>query len=156
MAKRGGNQPRDIWITLIGLFRLVKAAGLIIVGIGLVRLLHRDIAATVTHWVEMLRLDPDNHYIHTALSRVFRITPGQLKALSAGTFLYAGLFTVEGTGLLMRKHWAEYLTIISTALFIPLEVYELIRRFTWVRLAFLVINALIVWYLAARVKRGRR
>ncbi len=52
-----------------------------------------------------------------------------------GTFLYAGLFLIEGTGLLLRKHWAEYFTIITTGLFIPLEVYELARHFTVVKLA---------------------
>ena len=107
----------------------------------------------MSHWVEMMRMDPDNHYIHGALVRVFRVTPKQLKALSAGTFLYAGLFLTEGMGLLARKHWAEYLTVVSTALFIPLEVYEIWHRFTWVRVAILIINVLTVWYLAARLRR---
>jgi uncharacterized membrane protein (DUF2068 family) len=109
----------------------------------------------VIRWVEHLRLDPDNYYIHRGLARIFRITPKQLKELSVGTFLYAGLYSVEGVGLLMRKHWAEYLTTISTALFIPLEAFEMYNRFTWPRLSFLLINAAIVWYLAARIKSRR-
>ncbi len=149
MKKRGN----DFGITLIGLFKLLKGLTLVIVAIGLLRLLHRDVEATVSHWVEMMRMDPDNHYIHGALVRVFRVTPKQLKALSAGTFLYAGLFLTEGMGLLARKHWAEYLTVVSTSLFIPLEVYEIWHRFTWVRVAILIINVLTVWYLAARLRR---
>lgn len=149
------SSPRsnDAWIVAIGLFKLCKAIALLVAGIGILRLLHRDVASAVTHWVEQLRLDPDNYYIHRGLARVFRITPKQLKELSVGTFIYAGLYLTEGVGLVMRKHWAEYLTTISTALFIPLEVYEMYQRFTWPRLAFLVINVAIVWYLAARIKR---
>jgi uncharacterized membrane protein (DUF2068 family) len=85
--------------------------------------------------------------------RVFNVTPKQLKELSVGTFVYAGIFLTEGTGLLARKHWAEYMTLISTGLFIPLEVYEIHRHFTWLKVAVTVVNVLIVWYLAARVRR---
>jgi len=151
MKKNGG----DLGITLIGLFKLFKGLVLVIAAFGFHRLLHRDVEATVTHWIEMFRLDPDNHYIHGALVRVFRVTPAQLRALSAGTLLYAGLFLTEGVGLLKRRHWAEYLTVISTALFIPLEGYEIWRRFTWVRLGVLVVNVAIVWYLAARIKHRK-
>jgi uncharacterized membrane protein (DUF2068 family) len=62
------------------------------------------------------------------------------------------VFLTEGLGLLLRKHWAEYFTIISTGLFIPLEIYELIHRFTILKLAVTIINVLIVWYLVARVR----
>ena len=154
MAK-AAKRSSDVWIILIGLFKLVKAASLLIVGVGLLRLMHRDVAATVAHWVEYFRLDPVDRYIHSVLSRVLRVTPRQLRELSAGTLIYGTLFLTEGVGLLMRKHWAEYLTVVSTALFIPLEIYEAFERFTLVKLAVLAINAGIVWYLVARLKRER-
>jgi uncharacterized membrane protein (DUF2068 family) len=166
MAKRGGSkqgsskpggskQGKDLWIILIGIFKLVKGTALLILGIGLLRLLHRDVAAVATHWIERFRMDPDNQHIHRVLERIFRVTPKQLKELSAGTFIYAGVFLTEGTGLLLRKHWAEYLTVVSTALFIPLEVYEVWHRFTWVRVAVLAANVATVWYLALRIRRRR-
>ncbi len=151
ISKRSGS---DLWLILIGLFKLVKAAGLLILGIGLLHLLHRNVAEVVTHWIERFRLDPDNEHIHRILSRLFRVTPRQLRELSAGTFLYASIFLTEGIGLVLRKHWAEYLTLISTGLFVPLEVYELVHRFTVIRMAVLVINLAIVWYLAVRIKRN--
>ena len=152
MAK-SSKASGDLWIILIGLFKLAKAVGLLIVGIGLLKLIHRDVAATVAHWVERFRVDPDNRHIHQALSRVLRVTPRQLKEISAGTFIYAGVFLTEGIGLLMRKHWAEYMTIISTSLFIPLELYEIIERFTLIRVLVMAINVAIVWYLFLRLKK---
>jgi uncharacterized membrane protein (DUF2068 family) len=80
------------------------------------------------------------------------VSPRQLRELSFGTFFYAGLFATEGVGLLMRKRWAEYFTIITTGALLPLEVFELTRRFTATRLVVLIVNALIVWYLARRVR----
>ena len=69
-----------------------------------------------------------------------------------GTFLYAGLFATEGFGLLLRKRWAEYFTIVTTGGLIPLEIFELARHFTVTKLAVAFVNVLIVWDLAARVR----
>jgi uncharacterized membrane protein (DUF2068 family) len=148
--KRGGP---DWGLILIGSFKLLKGIALFVLAVGLLRLLHRDVAATATHWIERLRLDPENRYLHGLLVRIFRVTPLQLKELSAGTFIYAGLFLTEGTGLLTRRTWAEYLTVVSTALFMPPEAYELFTRFTWVRVALLGTNLAIVVYLIYRLKR---
>jgi uncharacterized membrane protein (DUF2068 family) len=132
---------------------LLKGISLVIAGVGLLRLLHKDVADTVLHWVDVLGVDPDNRFIHRALLRIFRVTPKELRELSAGSFVYAGIFLTEGTGLVRHKHWAEYMTLISTGLFIPLEIYELVRHFTWVKVGVTVINAAIVVYLAKRVRR---
>jgi uncharacterized membrane protein (DUF2068 family) len=139
-------------LILIGVFKLVKAILLIAAGIGAIRLLHKDVADTVIHWTRVLRVDPDNRFLHGTLTRVFRVTPQQLKELSVGTFIYAGLFATEGTGLLLRKRWAEYFTLVTTGGFIPLEIYELVHRFTVAKVVITVINVLIVWYLAMRVR----
>ena len=140
-------------MALIGFFKLVKALLLVVVGISAIKFLHKDLASTVIHWVQVLRVDPDNQHVHRILERIFRVTPRQLKELSVGTFLYAGVFATEGMGLLLRKRWAEYFTIIATGGLIPLEIYELARHFTLAKLMVLLVNALIVWYLAARVRR---
>jgi uncharacterized membrane protein (DUF2068 family) len=157
MVARAAKQSSSLILILIGLFKLVKALLLIAVGIGSIRFLHKDLGSTVMHWIQVLRVDPDNRFIHGILVRTFRVTPKQLKELSVGTFLYAGIFLTEGMGLLLRKHWAEYFTIISTGLFIPLEIYELARHFTILKLAVTAINVMIVWYLVARVRsRSKR
>jgi uncharacterized membrane protein (DUF2068 family) len=141
-------------LLLIALFKLIKGILLLAVGIGALKLLHRDIAQTVAHWVDILRVDPDNRLIHGLLSRVLSVTPGQLRAASAGTFVYAGLLLTEGLGLLFRKRWAEYFTIITTAGLIPIELYELSRRVTTAKVAVLFINVAIVAYLIRRVRKG--
>lgn len=153
MPSARARAKRDPWLLLIGLFKLVKGVSLLIIAFGLLRLLHRDVAEVTQHWIEVLRVDPDNRFIHRALMKIFNVTPKQLKELSAGTLVYAAIFLTEGTGLLLRKHWAEYMTLISTGLFIPLEIYEIHRHFTMLKLAVTVVNVLIVWYLAVRIKR---
>lgn len=138
---------------LIGLFKLLKGVALLAVGIGALRFLHRDLAQSIEHWVNILRVDPENRHVHALLSRAFRVTPHQLKALSAGTFIYAALFLTEGTGLILRRRWAEYLTIITTGGLLPLEVYEIAKHVTPVKIVVLIVNIAIVVYLVVRVRR---
>jgi uncharacterized membrane protein (DUF2068 family) len=141
---------------LIGLFKLLKGLLLVAAGIGALRFLHKDLAASVNHWVDVLRIDPENRFIHPVLAKIFAVSPKQLRELSVGTFVYAAVLLTEGIGLLLRQHWAEYFTIISTGIFIPLEVYELARHFTAVKVLVLLINVAIVVYLIVQLRRERR
>ena len=99
-----------------------------------------------------LRVDPDNRLINRLIARLWAVDDRKLKEISAGTFCYAGLFLVEGLGLLSRKRWAQYMTIVSTSALLPLEIYEIAHRFTRARIFTLLINIAIVIYLAARVR----
>jgi uncharacterized membrane protein (DUF2068 family) len=149
---RQSSKSSSVVLVLIGVFKLLKALLLIAVGIGAIKLLHKDLASTVAHWTNMLRVDPDNRFVHRFLVTILRVTPKQLRELSLGTFLYAGLFATEGVGLLLRQRWAEYFTIITTGGLVPLEIYELARHFTAAKLIVLLVNLMIVWYLVARVR----
>src|SRR5580700_11685799 len=151
-----GDQRGATTLLLIALFKLMKGVLLVIVGVGALKLLRHDVAETVSHWVDILRVDPDNRFIHRMLSRLLSVSPKQLRAASVGTFVYAALLLTEGTGLLLRKRWAEYFTIISTAGLIPLEVYEISRHLTAAKAIVLLINLAIVLYLVARVRRSGR
>ena len=129
------------------MFKLLKGLLLVAVGFGALRFLHKDLGVSVNHLVQVLRIDPENRFIHSFLAKILAVNPKQLRELSVGTFVYAAILLTEGIGLLLRKHWAEYFTIISTGIFIPLEVYELAKHFTAVKLLVLMVNAAIVVYL---------
>jgi uncharacterized membrane protein (DUF2068 family) len=139
---------------LIAAFKMIKGLALLAVGIGALALLHRDSAEMVDHWVEFLRVDPENRYIHRLIAKVHMLDGQRLRALSLGTFFYSALLLTEGIGLALRKRWAEYFTIIVTASFIPLEIYELVKRMSLAKSAVLAINVAVVAYLVWVVRRG--
>lgn len=142
-------------LQLIGGFKLICALLMIALGFGVFRHVGGDPRDEAEHIVAAIKLDPDNRLIHSAIEKVSGLTPGQLKAIGVGTFLYALLYLVEGTGLLMKKHWAEYFTVIATGIFIPVEIWEVARRVTAVRLAILAINVAIVVYLVMTLRRPK-
>jgi uncharacterized membrane protein (DUF2068 family) len=75
--------------------------------------------------------------------------------LSIGTFLYSAVFLTEGVGLALQKRWAEYVTILTTASLLPLEVYEIVKRFSVAKTVVLLINIAVVVYLVYEVRRTR-
>jgi uncharacterized membrane protein (DUF2068 family) len=141
---------------LISIEKTVKAIVLIIVGFKLLSLFGQDIHAWAADFVTRHGLDIGNRFIHAALERLVGITSGQIVTWSVVAFVYSAVLLVEAFGLWFQKRWAEYLTAISTALLLPVEIYEIYERFTWVRIAILLINAFIVWYLATRLRDEKK
>jgi uncharacterized membrane protein (DUF2068 family) len=139
---------------VIAIFKLVKGLLLVAAGIGALKLLHKDVGEVVQGWIDVLRVDPDNRYVHSLLVKMPFVNDRTLKEVSAGTFTYAALFLLEGTGLLLRKRWAQYFTIIVTTSFLPLEVYELARHATVAKVGVILVNIVIVAYLIVSVRRG--
>jgi len=141
---------------LIAVFKLLKGFALIAVGIGALHLLHKDVAAIADHWINAFRVDSHNRLILWLLEKLPLVDDKKLKELSVGTFFYAAIFLTEGTGLALRKRWAEYFTIITTASFLPLEVYEMLHHANVAKAVALVINIAVVIYLVWELRRSRK
>ena len=143
-------------LRVIAAFKLLKAVALIAVGVGALRLLHKDVAAIAEHWINVFQVDPHNHFIDLLLAKLSNVNDRRLKELSIGTFIYAGIFLVEGVGLALQRRWAEYFTIITTSSLLPIEIYELLRRVSLGRSFALAINLAVVAYLIFELMRFPR
>ncbi len=151
-----GKRTHGRGVRLIAAFKLLKALGLLALGIGALKLLHKDVAGEVEHWINMFRVDSHNHFVDLLLEKLSILDDRRLKELSVGTFVYAGIFFVEGIGLALQKRWAEYLTIGTTASLLPIEIYELTRRVSAGRCLALGINVAVVVYLVYELRRFRK
>ena len=149
------NRSGSFGLRLIGAFKLVGGVLLIALGIGVFRQANADLGGEVGRLVAALKIDPDSYYIHRAIAMISGIKPAQLKAIGVGTFLYALLYLAEAVGLLLRKRWGEYLTVVATGLFIPLEIYESAKRATPIRIGLLVVNAAILVYVISQLRRPK-
>jgi uncharacterized membrane protein (DUF2068 family) len=87
--------------------------------------------------------------LHT-FQRILQAQSSTLAWVTAGLAAYGLLQVVEGTGLWLLRRWGEYFAAVATSLFIPVEVYELVERITWLRAGALIINLGAVFYLVYR------
>ena len=153
---RSGRAATPRGLRIVAVFKLFKGLVLFAVGIGAVKLLHKDLAFEVERWANVFRVDPNNRYIYRLLEKFLTLDDRKLRELSVGTFFYSALLLTEGTGLWLGKRWAQYFTIIATSSFLPLEVYELTRRVSSPRLTVLLLNVVVVVYLVIELYRNRK
>jgi uncharacterized membrane protein (DUF2068 family) len=153
MTSTRKTQKQDRGLLIIAAFKILKALGLMAVGFGALHFLHGDLATAIAHWVDLLRVDPHSHYLHWILEKLANVDEKKLRELSVGTFFYSALFLCEGVGLALRKRWAEYLTIISTASLMPIEILEIYKRPSPARVALLLVNLGVVAYLVRELRR---
>ncbi len=104
--------------------RSVRAVGLIAIGIVLITHPHTDWGRTITDLAQHVGLDPSRNGIQRLIAKVQAISPNKYTVFGIIAIGYGILEGVEGYGLLRRRRWAEYLTIVATSLlFIP-EIYR--------------------------------
>jgi predicted membrane protein DUF2127 len=85
--------------------------------------------------------------LFASLRHVFDLSSTTLYAVAAAAAAYALLEGVEAVGLWFQKRWAEYLTFIATTVFVPYEVFELVRTVSPFKVLALVVNVAIALYL---------
>ena len=145
------TQPVDTVVRLIILERAIRGSLVLVLGAALLTN-SRRVVLLVRQWVAELDVNPERRVVPRILTAVLRPV-GQFSArtvlvIGIGALLFGALELTEAVGLARRRRWAEYLTVIAGCIGIPLEVEEVLRRQTPVRVSILLINVAIVIYLA--------
>jgi uncharacterized membrane protein (DUF2068 family) len=149
----GGKRHHQKTLLAIAIFKWSKGVLLVLLAFGMFKLLHHDVGAMLESLANKLRVDPENRYLAAALAKLNLVNDGKLEKLGGITFAYGALLLTEGTGLYLEKRWAEFLTVIATGCFIPLEVYELFVSVSVVKCVLLLLNVGIVIILIVTLRR---
>jgi uncharacterized membrane protein (DUF2068 family) len=150
---RPSRAPGVRSLRLIASFKLVQSLLLTGLALAALHLLRPDIAADVQDWIGDMPLKAQEDLLLRGLSWLLNLPRGHAKLLAVAALLYALLFAVEGIGLWHGKRWAEWLTVIATSSFIPLEIWELFHRPGTIKSVVLVVNVLVVWLLIRALAR---
>jgi len=143
-------------LRLIAVFKLVKAVTLVAVGVGALRLTHaHDGVDSLIEFVGRFGFSPGARYLDHAVARLANLPAKDFKELGIGSFVYAALFLTEGVGLWLGRRWAEWFTALITGSLVPLEMFEIWRHPTVMKVVVLVLNVAIVVYLVERIRRER-
>ena len=140
-------------LAVIAVFKVVKGLLLFLLGLGLLKLMHAEIATLFSLLIEVLHLNADSRFIHTLVLKVDALQPNSVLLAGLISLGYAGMLLVEGIGLWMELTWAAYLTVVSTGLLLPFEIYEVVEQVSMLRIGVLLLNLVIVVYLISQLKR---
>ena len=146
----------DFALRLIAIYKFVKAALALLLGLALLKLMHRDLALFLHNYIaEPLHLDSDadseNHFLKWLFQMAASQTPHSIFLFSLANFFYATVFAIEGAGLYLKKHWAEYMVLVVTGSFLPFEGYLIYNKLEWWKLVLMLGNLLIIVYLVHRL-----
>ena len=140
----------------IAAFEALKGAVVLIAGFGLLSFLDRDNEVFAERIIRNLHLNPAHHYPHIFITAMGQMEDSHLLAFAGLALLYSLVRFAEAYGLWNEKRWAEWLAALSGGIYIPFEIYELALRVTWLRIGALVVNVVIVGYLAWLLTENRR
>ena len=136
--------------------RWLRALVLVLLGVAVLKLRTTQVSLQDLFEKDVRSLDPFFRQIHFRVSdsttirsieKVLHAKPSTLNLIAVGLILYGALQLLEGIGLWSLKRWGEYVAVVGTTLFIPLEVYELTEKISWLKIVVLAVNVAAVLYL---------
>jgi uncharacterized membrane protein (DUF2068 family) len=143
-------------LLLIATYKGALATLFVLLGVGALRLLHKDLGDILDNFREALHFSPESRLVNFVMDKASLVDDPMLRRIGFFAFSYAALSMAEGIGLYLEKAWGEYLTLLITASFLPWEVFEVVRHVTWVRVVLLVVNLLVFFYLLKVVAERRK
>jgi uncharacterized membrane protein (DUF2068 family) len=146
-------RSHHIGLAVIAVFKVVKGVLLLLIGLGLLKLVHAEIATLFSLLIEALHLNADSRLIHALVLKVDALQSHTVLLAGLVSLGYAGMLLVEGIGLWLELTWAAYLTVVSTSLLLPFELYEVIEQVSMLRVGLLLLNLVIVFYLISQLRR---
>ena len=164
---RRGRALRDLFILrLLAVERVARGALILLLAYAVLRfrnsqadlreLFERDLPAA-RPLADRLHVDLDDSGVVHTIRHALTVSSSTLTVVAALLAAYALIEIVEGIGLWVAARWAEYLTVVATAAFLPLEAYELTEKVTALRIGALVFNvAAVVYLLVAKRLFGLR
>jgi uncharacterized membrane protein (DUF2068 family) len=150
MGSRPAAQGADRFVGVIGAFKLMKAVVLGALGIAGLMGLPEVFVHNALRGLQWTGALSGHHAVRRVLVRLLSLSDHTLRELAIAGLCYAAVFAVEGIGLIRRRRWAEWLTVVVTASFLPFEIVELVRRPGPGKIVAVAINAAIVAYLVWR------
>jgi uncharacterized membrane protein (DUF2068 family) len=152
-----GKALRDLFILrFLAVERMVRGVFIVLIAIAVWKFSNSQTSAQQFFNDDLSLLQPLARHYHYDLNnspvvgsiqKAFSYKHSTLLIAAAALLAYALIEIVEAFGLWAAKRWAEYLTVVATAAFLPLEVYELTEKVNNFKIVTLLLNIAAVLYI---------
>ena len=139
----------------MALLEAAKGSLVLVVGLGLLSLVHQDIQHVAERLVAHAHLNPAARYSRIFIHAASELNDGRLWLVAGVAAGYSLVRFIEAYGLWHGRRWAEWFAALSGAVYIPFELYELHKHVTWIGLGALTLNLAIVAFMVYALFRTR-
>lgn len=151
------STPKDVYgLRSIAVTEFLKGAGAVVAAVLLLLHPHASYGHVAERVLHAFHIHRNSVIAIEVIGWARRIDVRHIHIAVIFAFVYAGLRFAEGWGLWRVKTWAEWFGFLNGILYLPIEVIEIFRHYTWIKLAILVINVIVVLYLGWEIRKGRR
>ena len=147
MDKNRNKENSKKGLRVVAIFEATKGLLVLFVGFGVLTFIHKDLHLAAEQLVRHSHLNPARHYPRIFIDAANNMTDGRLWAMAVSALLYSVVRFVEAFGLWLRRQWAEWFALLTGGMYIPIELFEIMRGLTWPKVAVLTVNAAIVIYM---------
>jgi uncharacterized membrane protein (DUF2068 family) len=144
---QGRSKARNAGLQVVAIFEGAKGVIVLLAGCGLLLLIHRDLNQTASELIRHLHMNPAKKYPQIFLDLAGKITDVNLWIMAFAAIMYSGVRFAEAVGLWLNRRWAEWFGFLSGGIYIPLEIYGVVRSATLLKIGLLIINTSIVLFL---------
>ncbi len=106
-----------------------------------------DPSDVVDAFLDFLHISPDHHFAQMLLHSADILSNASMWTVILVACVYSSLRFAEAVGLWRARPWAEWIALVSGALYIPFEVVKLAHQINLLHAAILIINLAIVAYM---------
>jgi uncharacterized membrane protein (DUF2068 family) len=156
LVPRGKALRSEFILRLLSIERFLRGTLLLLLGLAVLQfkssqvsvrqVIEHDLSAAKPLFKQIGWNASDSGLIHS-VEKALNARGSTLDGVAVFLLVYGALQIVEGVGLWKMKRWGEYLTVVATAIFLPLEVYELTEKVSGFKIATLSLNVLAVLYI---------
>jgi uncharacterized membrane protein (DUF2068 family) len=143
-------------LRVVSIFEATKGLLVLLTGFGLLAYIHQDLHLAAENLVRHFHLNPASHYPRIFIDLADHVSDGQLWIMAVSALLYSVVRFVEAYGLWHQRAWAEWFALLTGGMYVPIELFEVVKKVTWPRVTVLSVNAVIVAYLATILYRSRQ
>jgi len=140
----------------VAIFEATKGLLVLFAGFGLLTCIHKDLHLVAERIVTHLHINPARHYPRIFIDAVNHLDDVHLLMLAFSALLYSVVRFVEAFALWKQQQWAEWFALLTGGIYIPVELFEIIRGVTWPKVAVFVVNLYIVGFMGYVLYRSRQ
>jgi uncharacterized membrane protein (DUF2068 family) len=142
-------------LRMVASLELAKGMIVLLAACGVLLLIRRedpwDVADSL---LKLLHISPDHHFAQVFLDWADSLTAARIWTVAGAALAYSVLRFVEAFGLWYARAWAEWIALISGAIYLPFEIYKVIHRQNFFHVSVLLVNVAIVLYMVYELKTG--
>jgi uncharacterized membrane protein (DUF2068 family) len=141
----------------VAVFEAAKGVTALLLSVILLTVRHKDIQEIARQMLAAVHVNPDRRFYHDIMQAAGKVTSHGIWLFVFGVVVYAIVRFVEAGGLWREREWAEWFALLSGAMYLPWEIYELVRHANiWKWLVLLANIAIVLYLLGLRIEANRK